>query len=61
MILRSASNAGAFDQEKREERPTAFPARAEKIACFPDHYARVAASPFPILSGDQSAERESSG
>jgi len=27
--------------------------QAEQIACFLHHYARVAASPFPILSGDQ--------
>jgi hypothetical protein len=25
----------------------------EQIVCFLHHYARVAASPFPILSGDQ--------
>jgi hypothetical protein len=27
--------------------------QAEQIACFLHHYARHAASPFPILSGDQ--------
>ena len=27
--------------------------QAEQIACFLHHYAGVAASPFPILSGDQ--------
>jgi hypothetical protein len=26
--------------------------QAKQIACFLHHYARVAASPFPILSGD---------
>ncbi len=30
----------------------AMPAQAELIACFLRHYARVAASPFPVLSGD---------
>jgi hypothetical protein len=35
--------------------------QAGQIACFPDHDARVAASPSPILSGDQSAEHESRG
>ena len=27
--------------------------QAEQNACFLPHYARVAASPFPILSGDR--------
>ena len=33
----------------------------EQTACFLHHYARVPASPFPILSGDQSAEHEFRG
>ena len=35
--------------------------RAEQAVCFLHPYARVAASSFPILSDDQSAERESHG
>jgi hypothetical protein len=31
------------------------------VVCFLHHYARVAASPFPILSGGRLAEHESSG
>jgi hypothetical protein len=27
--------------------------QAEQIACSPDQYVRVAASPFPILSDDR--------
>jgi hypothetical protein len=27
--------------------------QAEHIACFLHHYVRVAASPFPIVSGDR--------
>jgi hypothetical protein len=27
--------------------------QVEQIVCFPDHYARVAASPSPILFGDR--------
>jgi len=35
--------------------------QAEQIAGFLHHYARVAASLVPIISGDQSAEHESCG
>jgi hypothetical protein len=35
--------------------------QAEQIACSLYHHARVAASPFPILSGDQQAGHESGG
>jgi len=31
------------------------------VVCFLHHYARVAASPFPILSGGRLAEHESGG
>jgi hypothetical protein len=35
--------------------------QAEQIPCFPRHFAPVAASPSPILFGDQSAKHESCG
>jgi hypothetical protein len=31
------------------------------VVCFLHHHARVAASPFPILSGGRVAEHESGG
>jgi hypothetical protein len=40
-------------QEAPRKMAMATVSQAEQVACFPDHYARVPASPFPILSGGQ--------
>jgi hypothetical protein len=52
--LKLDGSAGFHMGIKRGKKmPLATVAQAEQLACFLYHYARVAASPFPILSNDQ--------
>jgi hypothetical protein len=53
VFLVSAGRFTRMRSQEGEEEGSGEATRAERIACFLHHYARVAASPFPILSGDQ--------